>query len=105
MAPRTDTSSPVSSANGDSSPAEPAAASTNDNDAEEEQLIMGYTHAQCVAALRSIEGPSSDVTCRHIFGHGNPDHRLSMLQKVTAVRILDYEKSKVSVTMYINIYG
>ena len=57
---------------------------------------MGYTHAQCVAALESIKGPTAatDDTCRHIFGHGDPNHKLSMLQKVTAVRVLDYEKNQ-----------
>ena len=59
---------------------------------------MGYTHAQCVAALESIKGPTAatDDTCRHIFGHGDPNHKLSMLQKVTAVRVLDYEKKQAT---------
>lgn len=62
----------------------------------EDEIIMGYTHAQCVEALGSIEGPASasDGSCDHIYGHGDPDHRLSMLQKVTAVRILDYRRDE-----------
>ena len=88
MAPRTEASTATADNGGDASPSPGKS---------EEELIMGYTHAECVAALQSIEGPNADETCRHIFGHGNPDHRLSMLQKVTAVRILDYQKNMVSV--------
>ena len=97
MPPRNETApaSPAASDDG------PASGAKSDNDASAEPLIMGYTHAQCVAALESIKGPTAgtDDTCRHIFGHGDPGHRLSMLQKVTAVRILDYAKNQSSLTL------
>ena len=97
MPPRNETA-PASPAASDDGPASGGAKSDNDADADDaaEPLIMGYTHAQCVAALESIKGPAAatDGTCRHIFGHGDPAHRLSMLQKVTAVRILDYAQNQ-----------
>ena len=38
--------------------------------------------------LEDSKGPDFDA--RHIFGYGQADHELSMLQIITATRILDY---------------
>lgn len=52
-----------------------------------------YTDVQLQQALDSlVEGstnPSHDA--RHIFGYGEATHKLSMLQRITATRILDYQ--------------
>jgi anthranilate synthase/indole-3-glycerol phosphate synthase/phosphoribosylanthranilate isomerase len=51
-----------------------------------------YTDTQLAQALESLlEGstqPAHDA--RHIFGYGDATHELSMLQRITATRILDY---------------
>lgn len=52
----------------------------------------GYSDAELLEALWSLNGPNPDETCQHIHGYGDPEHQLSMLQRVTATRILDYEK-------------
>jgi len=51
-----------------------------------------YTDSQLKDALDSLLQGSSDPTDdgRHIYGYGNQSHTLSMLQTITATRILDY---------------
>jgi indole-3-glycerol phosphate synthase/phosphoribosylanthranilate isomerase len=67
-----------------------------------------YTPQQLKDALESLvlwqrdssrpgadtEQEDGDDDAAHIFGHGDPDHRLSMLQVITATRILDYQHSR-----------
>jgi hypothetical protein len=52
-----------------------------------------YTDAALQAALDGLlegsEDPAHDA--RHIFGYNDPQHKLSMLQRITATRILDYQ--------------
>ena len=38
---------------------------------------------------------SIDACCSHIYGYNNPNHELSMLQKITATTILDYEFKRI----------
>ena len=58
-----------------------------------------YTEEQLKGALDSLlegsEDPSFDG--RHLFGFGDPSHKLSKLQSITATRILDYEAYLVSI--------
>jgi len=50
-----------------------------------------YTDKQLQDALNSFYGGSDNSpNCKHIFGYNNPNHELSMLQKITATTILDY---------------
>lgn len=53
-----------------------------------------YTSEQLKSALNSLLDGSDDPDHdgRHLFGYGNPDHKLSKLQTVTATRMLDYER-------------
>eukprot|EP00957_Ditylum_brightwellii_P206625 15349268-Ditylum_brightwellii.AAC.1 len=51
-----------------------------------------YTDDQLKDALSSLYGPNPDETCSHLHGYGDPEHKLSMLQRITATRVLDYEK-------------
>ena len=53
-----------------------------------------YTDAELQKALDSLwEGSDNpDLEARHIFGYQDPSHKLSMLQRITATRILDYRK-------------
>jgi anthranilate synthase/indole-3-glycerol phosphate synthase/phosphoribosylanthranilate isomerase len=37
------------------------------------------------------ENVSKEQYCRHLYGYGDPTHQLSMLQKITATVLLDYE--------------
>ena len=61
----------------------------------DEDLIMGYSMSQLKEALSSLsEGGTEDCTS-HIYGDGDDDHQLSMLQKISAVRLLDYKKLMV----------
>ena len=57
-----------------------------------------YTEDQLKAALDGLLEGSEDKSFdgRHLFGFGNPDHKLSKLQSITATRILDYELYMVS---------
>ena len=57
-----------------------------------------YTDSQLKDALDSLLQGSSDPTDdgRHIYGYGNQSHTLSMLQTITATRILDYATYMVS---------
>eukprot|EP00986_Skeletonema_menzelii_P005734 scaffold2121_cov130-Skeletonema_menzelii.AAC.1 len=52
-----------------------------------------YTDEQLHNALLNFYGGSSATTknCGHIFGFGNPHHEMSMLQRITATTMLDYE--------------
>lgn len=52
-------------------------------------MTFGFTESRLRDALRSLSDDES--CCRHIFGRDDPDHELSALQRITAVRILDYE--------------
>jgi len=60
-------------------------------------MESSYTPAQLKDALNSLNDGSSnpDYDSRHIYGYGNPDHKLSMLQTITANTILDYQKIMV----------
>lgn len=57
-----------------------------------------YTEEQLKDALDSLLQGSSDPAFdgRHLFGFGDPNHKLSKLQAITATRILDYENYMVS---------
>ena len=59
---------------------------------------QAYTDSQLKDALDSLLQGSSDPTDdgRHIYGYGNQSHTLSMLQTITATRILDYATYMVS---------
>mmetsp|Transcript_20782 Transcript_20782/g.39555 ORF Transcript_20782/g.39555 Transcript_20782/m.39555 type:complete len:628 (-) Transcript_20782:1963-3846(-) len=51
-----------------------------------------YTTEELHQALLNFYGPdASTKTCGHIYGYGDPNHEMSMLQKITATIILDYE--------------
>ena len=50
-----------------------------------------YTTEQLTNALHTFYGGSNSSTCGHIYGYGDPNHEMSMLQKITATTILDYE--------------
>eukprot|EP00978_Attheya_sp_CCMP212_P027533 scaffold92233_cov43-Attheya_sp.AAC.1 len=51
-----------------------------------------YTAEQLKDALASLSVTGGASASQHIHGYGDPNHELSMLQKVTATRILDYQK-------------
>ncbi|CAB9531986.1 expressed unknown protein (Partial), partial [Seminavis robusta] len=55
-------------------------------------LAKEYTEDDLKDALQGLLSDSLDpeYDARHIFGHGDPNHTLSMLQKITATRIKDY---------------
>jgi indole-3-glycerol phosphate synthase/phosphoribosylanthranilate isomerase len=55
--------------------------------------VSPYTDAQLKNALDSLlaDSPDPSSDARHIFGYSDKDHKLSMLQTITATRILDYE--------------
>ena len=55
-------------------------------------MSKDYTNAELKGALDSLleNSQDADYDARHIFGHGQADHKLSMLQIITATRILDY---------------
>jgi indole-3-glycerol phosphate synthase/phosphoribosylanthranilate isomerase len=52
-----------------------------------------YTDEQLHNALLKFYGGSTatNENCGHIFGFGNPNHEMSMLQRITATTMLDYE--------------
>jgi len=53
-----------------------------------------YTADQLRNALHDFYGgvdSSSAETCGHIYGHGDPHHEMSMLQKITATTMLNYD--------------
>lgn len=58
-----------------------------------------YSDAELKQALGSLlQAESTDpLDASHIFAHGDPNHSLSMLQTITATRILDYSSNKQSV--------
>eukprot|EP00579_Thalassiosira_antarctica_P005664 CAMPEP_0201880294 /NCGR_PEP_ID=MMETSP0902-20130614/10918_1 /ASSEMBLY_ACC=CAM_ASM_000551 /TAXON_ID=420261 /ORGANISM="Thalassiosira antarctica, Strain CCMP982" /LENGTH=629 /DNA_ID=CAMNT_0048408279 /DNA_START=89 /DNA_END=1978 /DNA_ORIENTATION=- len=58
-----------------------------------------YTTEQLQNALHNFYGgaESSTETCGHIYGYNDPNHEMSMLQKITATAILDYD-GKISST-------
>lgn len=53
-----------------------------------------YTDAELELALASLweDSDDPDTDARHIFGYGDPEHKLSKLQEITATVILDYER-------------
>jgi anthranilate synthase/indole-3-glycerol phosphate synthase/phosphoribosylanthranilate isomerase len=64
--------------------------------------VAPYSDSELKQALESLLSGSKDPSfdSRHIEGHGDSNHKLSMLQTITATRILDYNnttKSKKSV--------
>ena len=72
-----------------------AFASTTTAAAAANQRIMtkkNYTERQLKDALESLLEGSSDTAHdgTHIYGFGDESHSLSMLQTITATRILDY---------------
>ena len=52
-----------------------------------------YAPQELKEALQSMlkDSQDPDYDARHIFGYGDADHELSMLQIITATRILDYQ--------------
>lgn len=71
---------------------------------EDLQEIMKkeYSEEELKEALDSLlhDSDNPDYDGRHIFGYGDPDHKLSMLQKITATRILDYREMIVSTRLH-----
>jgi hypothetical protein len=67
--------------------------------APEEAKVMEslYSPSQLKDALASLNNGSSnpDYDSRHIYGYKDPNHKLSMLQTITANTILDYEEIMV----------
>ncbi|KAL3757780.1 hypothetical protein ACHAWU_000421 [Discostella pseudostelligera] len=59
----------------------------------DEQLRTALNNFYHGGTAATADGaPSSiDACCNHIYGYNNPNHELSMLQKITATTILDYE--------------
>mmetsp|Transcript_16159 Transcript_16159/g.15592 ORF Transcript_16159/g.15592 Transcript_16159/m.15592 type:complete len:634 (-) Transcript_16159:49-1950(-) len=57
----------------------------------EEEMIMGYSMSQLKEAMASLSEGGDEECTRHIHGDKDKNHKLSMLQKITAVRILDYK--------------
>jgi anthranilate synthase/indole-3-glycerol phosphate synthase/phosphoribosylanthranilate isomerase len=53
-----------------------------------------YTDTELHNALGSLLAGSTDASfdARHLFGYNDPNHKLSMLQTITATRILDYQE-------------
>lgn len=60
-------------------------------------MESAYPTDQLTDALNSLNDGSSnpDYDSRHIYGYKDPDHKLSMLQTITATTILDYQKIMV----------
>ena len=58
-----------------------------------EAMSQDYTNEELKNALDSmlLDSKDKDYDARHIFGYGQDDHQLSMLQIITATRILDYK--------------
>eukprot|EP01082_Thalassiosira_pseudonana_P006657 g6082.t1 g6082 contig20:754877-756751(-) len=55
-------------------------------------MASEYTTSQLQTALQSLYGPNaSSTTCGHIYGYGDANHEMSVLQKITAATILDVE--------------
>lgn len=59
--------------------------------------ISPYTPSQLKEAMDSLNQGSSNPSfdARHIYGYGDDDHKLSMLQTVTATTLLDYRAKLV----------
>ena len=59
--------------------------------------IPSYTPSQLKEALDSLNQGSSDPSfdARHIYGYGDEDHKLSMLQIITATTLLDHRAKLV----------
>lgn len=57
-----------------------------------------YTTDQLKNALLKLYGgaSSSIETCGHIHGYNDPNHELSMLQKITATQFVDYDDKELS---------
>ncbi|GKY96877.1 hypothetical protein MPSEU_000646800 [Mayamaea pseudoterrestris] len=62
--------------------------------------VSPYSETELKEALESLLNDSVNVhnDAKHWFGHADPNHKLSMLQTITATRILDYER-------HCNTYG
>lgn len=58
---------------------------------EEDEMIMGYPMSALKEALASLAEGGDEQCTNHIHGDKDDNHQLSMLQKITAVRILDYK--------------
>lgn len=60
--------------------------------------IPSYTPSQLKEALDSLNRGSLDPSfdARHIYGYGDDNHKLSMLQIVTATTLLDHRAKMVS---------
>ena len=53
-----------------------------------------YSNEQLQLALQTFYGGpnASGQTCGHIYGFSDPHHEMSMLQRITATTLLDYER-------------
>jgi hypothetical protein len=62
-----------------------------------------YSEEQLKVALDGLLEGSNDPAFdgRHLFGVGDPNHKLSKLQSITATRILDYQTFLVSGTQIV----
>jgi hypothetical protein len=60
-------------------------------------MTQEYTDQELKEALGSLLEGSKDPAydARHIFGYGDDNHNMSMLQRITATRILDYREIMV----------
>lgn len=60
-------------------------------------MESSYSPAQLKDALASLNNGSNnpDYDSRHIYGYNDPNHKLSMLQTITANTILDYREIMV----------
>jgi len=65
-------------------------------------MSPNYSNEELKEALDSMlkDSTNREYDARHIFGHGKPDHELSMLQIITATRILDYRDLMVGMLLY-----
>lgn len=71
---------------------EEAKASSSDDGSK--AFAPPYTSRQLQEALDSLwqkDSDNPDLDARHIYGYGDPSHKLSMLQTITATRLLDYQ--------------
>ena len=57
-------------------------------------MTVDYSEEEMKNALASLAVDSEDAS--HIYGNGDDGHKLSMLQTITATRILDYAAWMVS---------
>ena len=69
----------------------------NKKKAKDAKSVSPYSQTEQLEALNTLLDGSDnpDFDARHIFGYGNSDHQPSMLQTVTATRILDFRALKL----------